>query len=189
MTAAGRASAHVRNAGESHRPAIADVAAAAFGPAEGSEIVRLIADLVADASAQPVLSLVAVTADRVVGHVLFSRARVDAAGRELAATILAPLAVHPEFQSRGIGGKLVREGLDRLAQAGGDLVFVLGYPDYYSRFGFVEAGVRGLDAPYPIPAKNAGAWMVLALRAGILGNVTGTVRCADALNDPRYWRE
>jgi putative acetyltransferase len=179
----------VRKAEESDRRAIADVVTAAFGPGEGPEIVQLIADLVADTSAQPVLSLVATTGDRVVGHVLFSRARVETEGRELSATILAPLAVDPEFQSRGIGGQLVMEGLRQLAEVGLDLVFVLGHPDYYPRFGFAEAGVRGFDAPYPIAAKNAGAWMVLALRPGILGAVQGTVRCADALDEPRYWRE
>jgi predicted N-acetyltransferase YhbS len=121
----------VRKAEESDRRAIADVVTAAFGPGEGPEIVQLIADLVADTSAQPVLSLVATTGDRVVGHVLFSRARVETEGRELSATILAPLAVDPEFQSRGIGGQLVMEGLRQLAEVGLDLVFVLGHPDYY----------------------------------------------------------
>lgn len=179
----------VRKAEESDRRAIADVVTAAFGFAEGPEIVVLIADLAADSSAKPVLSLVATLDDRVVGHVLFSRARVETEVRELSAAILAPLAVHPEFQSQGIGGRLVAEGLRLLAEAGVDLVFVLGHPAYYPRFGFVEAGVRGFEAPYPIAAKNAGAWMVLALHPGILGAVQGRVRCANAMDEPRYWRE
>ncbi|AGA32486.1 GCN5-related N-acetyltransferase [Thioalkalivibrio nitratireducens DSM 14787] len=179
----------VRTMGESDRKLIADVVMEAFGPTDGPEIVQLIAELLADPSAQPVLSLVATTGDRVVGHILFSGARVETGEQAHSAVILAPLAVRPDFQSRGIGGRLVTEGLKWLVEAGVDLVFVLGYPDYYSRFGFAEAGVRGFDAPYPIAAKNAGAWMVLALRPGILGAVKGTVRCANALDDPRYWRE
>lgn len=178
----------VRKAEESDREAIADAVTAAFGPAEGPEIVQLIADLSADPSAQPILSLVATIDDRVIGHVLFSSARVRTDEREPSAVILAPLAVHPAFQSRGIGGQLVTEGLRRLAEARVEVVFVLGHPNYYPRFGFAEAGVRGFDAPHPIAAKDAGAWMVLALRPGILGAVRGTVRCAHAMDDPRYWR-
>jgi len=43
----------------------------AFGLSEGLEIVQLIGDLLADQSAQPLLSLVATANQRVVGHVLF----------------------------------------------------------------------------------------------------------------------
>jgi putative acetyltransferase len=68
-------------------------------------------------------------------------------------------------------------------------VFVLGHPEYYPRFGFRPAGALGMDAPYPIPERHADAWMVQALRPGLLGQVRGTVRCADTLNDPRHWRE
>jgi putative acetyltransferase len=70
-----------------------------------------------------------------------------------------------------------------------DLVFVLGHPAYYPRFGFSPAGARGLDAPYPIPQKNAEAWMVRELRPGVIGDCSGRVICADALADPEYWRE
>jgi putative acetyltransferase len=183
------ASLWLRDSDLSDRPAITDLIVAAFGRAEGAEIVHLVERLSADVTAKPVLSLVAVRDGRVVGHVLFTRARVDGGARGVPAAILAPLAVHPDFQSQGIGRQLVTEGLRQLSDAGVDLVFVLGHPNYYPRFGFSEAGLMGLDAPYSIPPRNAGAWMVLALRPGILGRVQGTVRCADTLNDPRYWRE
>jgi putative acetyltransferase len=179
----------LRESDLSDRPAIADLIVAAFGPAEGAEIVQLVERLSSDATAQPVLSLVAVRDGRVVGHVMLTRARVDGAARGVSAAILAPLAVHPDFQSQGIGGQLVTEGLRQLSDAGVDLVFVLGHPDYYPRLGFSEAGLMGLDAPYSMPPRNAGAWMVKPLRPGILGAVKGRVLCAVALDDPRYWRE
>ncbi|MGF1613409.1 MAG: GNAT family N-acetyltransferase [Gammaproteobacteria bacterium] len=178
-----------RKVEESDLRAIADVVLAAFGPAEGEQIVQLIADLSVDASAQPVRSLVATLDDRLVGYILFTRARVDTAEREVSAALLAPLAVHPDFQSQPIGDQLVREGLRQLAEADVDLVFVLGHPEYYPRFGFAPAGIRGFEAPYPIPPSNAGAWMVLGFRPGIVAAVAGQVRCADALDDPQYWRE
>jgi len=182
-------SVRVRSAQASDHEAVADVVTGAFGPVEGAEIVQLIADLAADETAQPLLSLVAISGDRVVGHILFSRARVEAVDREFPAAILAPLAVHPEFQRRSIGKRLVQEGLRRLAAAGEVWVFVLGHPDYYPRLGFAEAGVQGFEAPYPIEPKNAGAWMVRKLGPGARADVRGTVRCARAMDEPRYWRE
>lgn len=79
--------------------------------------------------------------------------------------------------------------LTQLESQGVALVFVLGYPDYYSRFGFAPAGVQGFDAPYPILPKNADAWMVKELQPGAIDSNEGTVRCCTALDQPQYWQE
>ena len=76
-----------------------------------------------------------------------------------------------------------------MKESGVQLVFVLGHPDYYPRSGFKPAGVLGYEAPYPIPAENADAWMVQELFSGIIGRVRGTVKCSDAMNQPEHWRE
>jgi len=170
-------------------PAIHALLLAAFGDAEGREISKLVSELLGDDSARPLRAWVAAIGSRIVGYVLFTRATVDPSKRDISAAILAPLAVHPEFQSRGIGGKLIEIGLENLAEQGIDLVFVLGHPSYYPRHGFQPAGALGLDAPYPIPAEHADAWMVLELSDGVLGYAQGTVRCARALDEPRHWQE
>ncbi len=76
-----------------------------------------------------------------------------------------------------------------MSESGVELVFVLGHPDYYPRHGFKPAGALGFEAPYPIPDKNANAWMVQELRTGAIDSVSGKVICADALNQPEHWRE
>jgi len=179
----------VRKALESDKQALSDVVIAAFGEVQGQEIADLITKLLADPSAQPLLSLVATTNDNAVGHILFTNARIRHSQRIVSATILAPLSVHPEYQNQGIGGRLIKEGLKRLKAAGVELVFVLGHPGYYPKYGFSPAGIKGFDASYPILPKNSGAWMVQELRPGVIGHVSGQVICADALNDPKHWQE
>lgn len=179
----------IRDAMQTDLPSISDLALSSFGNSEGPEIVQLIADLLADATAQPVLSLVATVDDRIVGHILFSKVRLRPPGQAVSGALLAPLAVHPDFQSQGIGGQLVAAGLQHLSAAGVDLVFVLGHPGYYPRFGFSAAGIKGFETPYPIPEKNAAAWMVRELHPGIIGSKRGQVICADTLADPKYWHE
>lgn len=179
----------IRKAIDSDLKSISEVVMSAFGPEEGPEIVQLIADLLDDESAQPVFSLVATVERRVVAHILFSKVRLKHAASKFSATLLAPLAVHPDFQSQGVGGRLVQRGFELLAGSGVGLVFVLGHPGYYPRFGFVVAGEAGYEAPHPIAPENAGAWMVRELHPGVIGEVHAKVICADAIADPRYWRE
>ncbi len=171
------------------RAAILSVHEAAFGSPQGGEIVDLVMGLFADATAKPLYSLVAALGGRVVGHVLFSSVQIQPHGQGVVAQILAPLAVLPGQQGKGVGSALIREGLRQLAAAGVELVFVLGYPAYYSRFGFRPARVRGFTAPYPIPAEHDDAWMVMELTPGVIDRVHGTVQCADTLSDPRHWLE
>jgi len=182
-------SLEIRKAVESDDKAISDLIVAAFGDEHGQEIADLVGDLLKDPSAEPTLSLVMADGDELVGHVLFTNAWIENSQPNVSATILAPLSVHPDYQGQGIGGQLIREGLGQLRATGTELVFVLGHPSYYPKYGFSPAGIEGLHAPYPIPPKNADAWMVLELQPGVIERVSGTVRCAKALDDPKHWQE
>ena len=176
----------IRQTSADDLPAILRVHRAAFGQAEEAELTR---DLLADPTAQPALSLIAEEDGQALGHVLFSRARLTDPDSDLLASILAPLAVVPQAQRKGLGGALVKAGLEHLRKEGVALVFVLGDPAYYARFGFAPAGRQGFEAPYALPAAYAEAWMVQTLSDGVLGNVSGTVVCGDALMKPELWRE
>ena len=176
---------HIRETLDSDLIDVLSVERAAFGSDEEANLVR---DLLGDQSAQPILSLLAFQDDRPVGHILFTKAHLEPKA-PLSISLLAPLAVIPEFQRRGIGGKLIEYGLQALSTSGVDLVFVLGHPQYYPRHGFNPAGQQGFDAPFPIPEKDADAWMVKALRPGKIDSFSGTVVCADMLNKPEYWHE
>jgi len=158
---------------------------AAFG---SDEEATLVDDLLKDPSARPVVSLLAIEKTAILGHILFTRARLETAA-SLSVRILAPLAVVPQFQKAGIGAALVEKGLKTLSDTGVQLVFVLGHPAYYPRFGFRPAGALGFEATYPILEKNADAWMVRELAPDILGSYSGKVICADTMNRQEYWIE
>ncbi len=124
----------------------------------------------ADAST---LSLVATYENEVVGHILFSPVTLETERGILAAVGLAPMAVVPARQNRGIGSLLVREGLARLAAAGHRSVVVLGHPDYYPRFGFRKASSFGIRWEHEAPDE---AFMALELVPGALVGCSGIVR-------------
>ena len=179
----------IRNSYKSDRLEIEKVHTTAFGKDKGTEIAELVNGLFDDKTAEPILSLVAVKNKKIIGHVLFTKVNIAHTPVSVSARILAPLAILPEVQAKGVGGLLIKEGLDRLKKADVELVFVLGHPDYYPRSGFTPAGELGFEAPYHIPDEHAGAWMLIELSSGTIGNVKGTVECSDVLNQPQHWRE
>jgi putative acetyltransferase len=164
---------------------VLSVERAAFG---SDEEAKLVSDLMGDESAKPIVSLLAIEKDQAVGHIMFTKACLEPKA-PLSLSILAPLAVVPDSQGQGIGGKLIEYGLKALSDIGIDLVFVLGYPEYYSRHGFKPAGKLGFAAPYPIAEKNADAWMVQALNPEAIRAFSGKVVCAKQLDKPEYWIE
>ena len=124
-------------------------------------------------AARPLLSLVAEIAEQVVGHILFTPVEVERNPARRKVMGLGPMAVLPRLQRQGIGGRLVRRGLEACRDAGVEVVVVLGHAEYYPRFGFEPADRHGLRfrsdelAPY---------FMVRALVPGALRELAGEVR-------------
>lgn len=155
--------------------AIADVIRQAFGGgnescAEADLVDRLRRDN------DLVLSLVAEQDGQLMGHVAFSRLWIAQHSCRVAGISLAPLAVLPEAQGKGIGRALVEEGHARLRDMGETIVFVLGDPDYYRRFGFSLPAARAFDCRY------AGEHFQ-ALRLAPSAPEAGAIHYAQAFND------
>jgi putative acetyltransferase len=157
----------IRNETPNDYSAIRELNERAFGGPVEAKLVDMLR-----AANNIVISLVAVHQNRVVGHILFSPVTVAEAPGTLRAVGLAPMSVLPEFQNRGIGSQLVREGLEACKRAGYEVVVVLGHTKYYPRFGFVKAKDCGLDNEY----HADDSFMVLELQKGVLRGVRGLVR-------------
>ena len=102
----------------------------------------------------PELSMVATIDSYIVGHILFTKIKIiDSNQNEFNSLALAPMAVRPAFQKNGIGGQLIRTGLDEAREMDFESVVVLGHEHYYPKFGFVPADKWKIKAPFDVPSN------------------------------------
>jgi putative acetyltransferase len=166
----------VRDESEADVTAVRQLNESAFGRPEEASLVDALR-----ASAHPRVSLVACEGGEVVGHIFFSPVSIEpdesvgaaAVAATGAALGLAPMAVLPQHQHRGIGSRLVREGLRACLSLGCEVAVVLGHPEYYPRFGFVPASRLGLRCEYDVPDE---VFMATELTPGALEGVRGLVK-------------
>lgn len=115
---------------------IAEVHALAFTYSHGMGEVPLVDVHRHKNGYDPDLSIVAEIDGKVVGHVLFTRQEVMVAEKLHDCVILSPIAIHPDYQKRGIGGMLINEGHKRSVEKGYQFSLLIGDPNYYPRFGY-----------------------------------------------------
>jgi len=149
--------AHIRHEQPADAKAIFAVHQAAFATDDEARLVDALR-----AAGHATISLVAELDGQVVGHVLFSPVSVAGAVEMTKGVGLAPVAVLPSHQRRGIGSALIRAGLAACREEGFGYVVLLGHPEYYPRFGFRRASDVGLDNEYGADD----AFMVLELMPG-----------------------
>lgn len=159
----------IRQENEKDYKQVCDVIKTAFEQAEhcdGNEQDLVIALRKSD-SFIPELSLAAVSDNKIIGYILFTKIKIGSV-TELA---LAPLAVLPEYQRKGVGASLITEGHKIAASLNYDYSVVLGSDKYYSKFGYVPASRYNIKAPFDVDDKY---FMAIKLRDGAKA-VNGTV--------------
>jgi putative acetyltransferase len=125
-----------------------------------------------------ITSLVAVEGHRIIGHILFSELPIETGCSFIRGAALAPMAVTPSRQRRGVGSSLVHEGLEECGRLGIKVVVVFGHLDYYPRFGFSPEKAKCLRSKY-----SAEHFMALELVQGVLDGVLGTVAYPPAFSE------
>ncbi len=162
----------IRYENHEDREAINRVNEFAFGSRDEAILVDTLR-----ASGEPILSMVALLDDRIVGHILFSPVVIQSVEESFPAIGLGPMAVVPEEQGKGIGTRLVVRGLEECKANGYDIVVVLGHSAYYPRFGFVPSKPYGIRWEQEVPEE---VFMVLALEDGALEGKAGIVKYHEA---------
>ncbi|MFN8671740.1 MAG: N-acetyltransferase [Candidatus Sericytochromatia bacterium] len=121
----------------------------------------------------PELSLVAILNDKLIGHILFTKIKIINEKKQgFESLALAPMSVLPEFQNKGIGSKLVKEGLNQSKNLGYKSVIVLGHSEYYPKFGFKKASNWNIKCPFNVPDSS---YMAIELIDKGLDNISGIV--------------
>jgi putative acetyltransferase len=120
-----------------------------FGYNDEALLARLLTE-----EGDALVSLIAEVDNEPVGHVMFSRMKVEADGKPVIAAGLAPIGIVPEFQFKGVGSKLIKAGLAALKPQGVQLGFVIGHPTYYPKFGY------SLDLAKPFASPFAGGYFM-----------------------------
>lgn len=123
------------------------------------------------------LSLIAEEEDKILGHVLLTKALIKGESTSYETLALAPLAVLPEYQKSGIGKNLMNKAIERARELGYKSIVILGHENYYPKFGFEKASKYGVKAPFEVPDE---AYMILELLPGGLNGVSGIVEYSKA---------
>jgi putative acetyltransferase len=127
------------------------------------------------------LSLVAVQGDEIVGHILFSPSVIESIHGPVVGVGLAPMAVLPQHQRRGIGTALVEDGISRLRESGCPFVIVLGHVEYYRRFGFESASRYHLRCQWEGVPDDA--FMIMVFDEKALQGADGVARYRDEFDE------
>ena len=119
------------------------------------------------------LSLVAKTdKGEIIGYILLTKVKIGSESEAQTSLAVAPLAVLPKYQNRGIGGILIKEAHKRAATLGYGSAVLLGHKDYYPRFGYCKAIEYGIEFPFDVSSEYC---QVIELIPDALKSVNGIV--------------
>ncbi len=125
-------------------------------------------------SCRDILSLVAVSDNKIIGHIFFSPVTIDIPTGFIKGMGLAPMSVLPEFQNKGVGSMLVNEGLRILKNMSCAFVVVLGHEKYYPRFGFERASKFRLKCQWEGVPDDV--FMVMIIDESVMKGVSGIAK-------------
>jgi putative acetyltransferase len=126
------------------------------------------------------LSFVAVEQGLILGHILFTPAVLETKTGTINGLALAPMAVLPDHQCKGIGTKLANAAIRQIKDTSCPFIIVLGYPEYYQRFGFESAARYGITSEWDVPVE---AFMIMILDKQRMQNSSGIAKYRPEWND------
>ncbi|WP_210325882.1 GNAT family N-acetyltransferase [Oricola nitratireducens] len=140
-------------------------------------------DLLGTTAERDLFVFTAEEAGTIVGGIVFSRLTYDRDDRTV--FVLAPVGVATGHQGKGIGQRLLADGLAALRETGIDIAVTYGDPGYYSKVGFAPITEAFAQAPFKL--KHPEGWLGQSLTDREMTPLKGPSRCVEALNDPAFW--
>ena len=125
--------------------------------------------------------MVALAGDEIVGHILFSPAKIEGDTKTTEGMGLAPVAVLAERQRRGTGTKLVKRGIEILRSRDCPFIIVIGHAEYYPRFCFARASTHGIRSQWDgVPNE---AFLIWILDKATMEGVSGVAMYLDEFDE------
>jgi putative acetyltransferase len=175
---------NIKLAQQTDLDSILKVIETAFSDEENKVIMNLVQELSRENASPSIKSLVAEVDNQVIGYVSFSPIFLKS-DSSISGYILAPLAVAPKHQKKGIGSNLINAGVDMLTRDGAGVLMVYGDPNYYGRFGF-KAEI-GLSFVPPYSLQYPFGWTGMMLNETPVPEQPIQFDCVAALSKPELW--
>jgi len=175
---------NIRLAQETDLDSILKVIETAFSDEENKVIINLVQELFREVTSPSIKSLVAEVNNQVIGYVSYSPIFLKS-DTSICGYILAPLAVSPEHQNKGVGSNLINAGIDMLTNDGVGVLLVYGDPAYYGRFGFKEEIGHSFVPPYTL--QYPFGWTGMMLNDTPVPEEPIQFECVAALSKPELW--
>ena len=152
------------------------------GQAEGILIGNLTYDLMTGTGAQDLYGFIATDNELIIGSIFFSRLTFQ---NEVNVFLLSPVAVHTDYQGKGVGQKLINFSINHLKENGVKIVITYGDPNFYSKVGFNLITEEIAKAPFKLSQPEG--WLGQSLISNDIEPIAGDSYCVEAFNNPEYW--
>jgi len=173
----------VRNSEDKDIEQILKVISSAFEENESEIIKKLVTDLSREKCFPLVRSLVFEQDREVIGYISFSPIYMES--NNVSGYLLAPLAVSPKYQKKGIGRNLINTGIKILIKDNVDVLLVYGDPAYYKRFGFNEEIGKKFIPPFSL--EYPFGWLGLSINDTNIPKQSNKFKCVEAFNKKELW--
>lgn len=152
------------------------------GEKEGELISNLASKLCSRADNQEIIGIGAYEEGSIIGASFFTRLKFD---EPVMVYMLAPVAVSPAHQGKGVGQALIKYGLNELKNRAVAVAITYGDPSFYSKVGFQPLSENTIKAPVKLSMPEG--WLGQSLKEGPIPTINGRPRCVEEFNDPVYW--